>query len=346
LLNLCRSLFYAQIVALDCLLYLFTFFPLRVVMAVVALFLSRLPPLLIRTIPRSVCSVLPLRFQAVHLFDLMRMLVLVIVFSSLCYLDLSRMYHQIRGQGTIKLYIMTNMMEICDKLMCSLGQDVLDSLYISTCVLGPLHKGWTARRRMRVLGDFCVTAFFSVIHAVITPVFFVSLQIALHSNDTGLLLLVLVKNNFNELKKSVFKSVDEWSLFQHYCADACERVNLLIMLLLVCHQSYCAGHTLYPIPTEPYTSSSSHFFWADTNDTNRYFFWAASNFTSNSSNLSQVNGSDFAHFLTSPNISLTEPMEDNDADAHSTLWGMVLVFGSEVLVDSFKVRNTMSACPT
>jgi hypothetical protein len=224
---------------------------------------------------------------------------------------------------------MTNMMEICDKLMCSLGQDVLDSLYISTCVLGPLHKGWTFKRRMRVLGDFCVTTFFAVIHAMISLVFFISLQIALHSNDAGLLLLVLVKNNFNELKKSVFKSVDEWSLFQHYCSDAVERVNLMIMLLLACHQSYCAGHTLLS-PTSEHQSTSP---------STSYVFWASTDSSSNNSNLSHGNSSDFFN----TNTSSTESTSDGDMGVHSTLWGMVLVFGSEVLIDCFKVSTILAS---
>jgi hypothetical protein len=87
------------------LLYLFTFFPLRVLMACAALLISRLPQRVIRSIPRFIRSHLPIHFKPVHLFDLQRMTVLVIVFSSLCYIDLSRMYHQIRGQVRVRMQI-------------------------------------------------------------------------------------------------------------------------------------------------------------------------------------------------------------------------------------------------
>jgi len=45
------------------------------------------------------------------------------------FLDMSRIYHHIRGQEMIKLYVIISMVEIFDRLLSSFGQDVLDSLY-------------------------------------------------------------------------------------------------------------------------------------------------------------------------------------------------------------------------
>uniref|UniRef100_A0A915MKL0 Transmembrane protein 138 n=1 Tax=Meloidogyne javanica TaxID=6303 RepID=A0A915MKL0_MELJA len=39
------------------------------------------------------------------------------------------MYHLVRGQGVIKLYIFYNMLEVADKLFSSFGQDTLDALF-------------------------------------------------------------------------------------------------------------------------------------------------------------------------------------------------------------------------
>ena len=38
------------------------------------------------------------------------------------YVDTSRMYHVIRGQAVIKLYIFFNMLEVGDRLLASFGQ--------------------------------------------------------------------------------------------------------------------------------------------------------------------------------------------------------------------------------
>ncbi|CAN0049933.1 unnamed protein product, partial [Hapterophycus canaliculatus] len=40
---------------------------------------------------------------------------------SLQFLEMSRVYHYIRGQAMVKLYVLIAMVEIFDKLMCSFG---------------------------------------------------------------------------------------------------------------------------------------------------------------------------------------------------------------------------------
>ena len=44
------------------------------------------------------------------------------------FVDASRVYHSIRGQSAIKLYVIFNVMEMCDKLLCSFGLDILESI--------------------------------------------------------------------------------------------------------------------------------------------------------------------------------------------------------------------------
>ncbi|KAH9459677.1 hypothetical protein Pst134EB_007907 [Puccinia striiformis f. sp. tritici] len=50
------------------------------------------------------------------------------------------MYHSVRGQETIKLYVIFNVLEIADRLCCSFGQDILDSLF-SPSTLGRRNDG-------------------------------------------------------------------------------------------------------------------------------------------------------------------------------------------------------------
>ena len=54
-------------------------------------------------------------------------------------LDPSRIYHSIRGQAVLKLYVVFNVLEICDKLCCSMGVDILDALF-SKSTLGHPEK--------------------------------------------------------------------------------------------------------------------------------------------------------------------------------------------------------------
>lgn len=45
--------------------------------------------------------------------------------------DISLIYHMIGGQGTIKLYVMYNVLEIFDRLCQNFGSDVLETLFYS-----------------------------------------------------------------------------------------------------------------------------------------------------------------------------------------------------------------------
>ena len=65
-------------------------------------------------------------------------------------------------------------------------------------------------------------------------------QVTINSNESFLYLL-LIKNNFTELKTSVFKKVEEQNLFQITCADVVERFKLLLFCILVAVQNLSSG---------------------------------------------------------------------------------------------------------
>ncbi|KAK3146283.1 hypothetical protein QOZ80_3BG0264050 [Eleusine coracana subsp. coracana] len=78
------------------------------------------------------------RPNAADLSDYGCFVVLALGVASLQMIDISLIYHVIRGQGTIKLYVVYNVLEIFDKLCQSFGEDVLQVLFnsaegLSTC---------------------------------------------------------------------------------------------------------------------------------------------------------------------------------------------------------------------
>lgn len=168
----------------DSFLYAVTFLPLRVFLSALLAFTSFVYPRCVANpcswdLPASastdlaavsavcvrVCRGRHRRHRDFHrnnAYDLMRGLIVVIACLVLQTLQISRVYHYIRGQvsrhhrlvcsetssrthrglrcgcgvlvnvqATIKLYVLTAMFEILDKLMISFGQDTLDSLYWS-----------------------------------------------------------------------------------------------------------------------------------------------------------------------------------------------------------------------
>lgn len=80
------------------------------------------------------------QFHRSHGYDLLRVVLFGGALLGLQLLDMSRVYHYIRGQAMIKLYVIISMVEIFDRLISSFGQDVLDSLY------------WTVRTETTVGG--------------------------------------------------------------------------------------------------------------------------------------------------------------------------------------------------
>ncbi|CAK9149184.1 unnamed protein product [Ilex paraguariensis] len=79
----------------------------------------------------TLCSMQFQRLSAAELSDFGCFIVLAAGVTLLQLTDISLIYHMIRGQGTIKLYVVYNVLEIFDKLCQSFGGDVMQTLFNS-----------------------------------------------------------------------------------------------------------------------------------------------------------------------------------------------------------------------
>ncbi|KAF3320518.1 hypothetical protein FCM35_KLT15214 [Carex littledalei] len=111
-------------VCLDSFLSLLTIMPARILMTIWKLLKTRQL----------------LRPNAAELADYGCFIVLGLGVASLQMIDISLIYHVIRGQGTIKLYVVYNVLEIFDKLCQSFGEDVLQVLFNSAEGLSSCSK--------------------------------------------------------------------------------------------------------------------------------------------------------------------------------------------------------------
>ncbi|KAF5348675.1 hypothetical protein D9758_006827 [Tetrapyrgos nigripes] len=197
------------IVCLDSFLYTFTILPIRFALAVYRLLTPSGKPL-----------------APSQKADLLRTLLLVVSILILIPLtDASKIYHFIRGQDTIKLYVIFNALEIADRLCASIGQDILDCLF-SRSTLAP------STPTLRPLLYFSLALAYNVAHSIVMIYQLISLNVAVNSYDHALLTL-LVSNQFVEIKGSVFKKFEKDNLFQITCADIVERFTLALMLSVV-----------------------------------------------------------------------------------------------------------------
>uniref|UniRef100_A0A4W3HWJ1 Transmembrane anterior posterior transformation 1a n=1 Tax=Callorhinchus milii TaxID=7868 RepID=A0A4W3HWJ1_CALMI len=212
-----KLMFFGFFLCLDAFLYLFTLLPLRVLLA------------LMRFITLPCCGLSDGRLlQPAQVCDMLKGVIMVICFAMMHYVDYSMMYHLIRGQSVIKLYIIYNMLEVADRLFSSFGQDILDALY------------WTAtepkekkRAHIGVIPHFFMAVLYVFLHTILVMVQATTLNVAFNSHNKSLL-TIMMSNNFVEIKGSVFKKFEKNNLFQMSNSDIRERFTNYVLLLIVC----------------------------------------------------------------------------------------------------------------
>ena len=164
-----------------------------------------------------------------HKADILKGLLIIISCIILMYFDASRMYHGIRGQAAIKLYVIYNVLEVCDRLFSALGQDILECLFSKES----LERKPNGRSKVwRPFWLFILALCYNLVHA--TALFYqvITLNVAVNSYSNALLTL-LMSNQFVEIKSTVFKKFEKDNLFQLTCADVVERFQLWLMLIII-----------------------------------------------------------------------------------------------------------------
>ena len=145
-----------------------------------------------------------------HSYQLLQVSIIYIVYTyALLPISIGKLYHWIRGQAMLKLYVLIAMVEVFDRLMCSLGQDCLDSLY------------WNMTRRpksSRMVVSVVVVLVYAMVHSFLLFVHVATLNVAMNSADQALLSL-LIGGNFAEIKSTVFKKYNKPNLFKIAASD-------------------------------------------------------------------------------------------------------------------------------
>lgn len=138
-------------------------------------------------------------------------------------LEISRLYHDIRGQAHLKLYVTFGIIEVIDKLLSSIGQEIL-------LVLNGIPFRTENRVKLATFGVLAVL--YSTCHSYMLIYQCVSLNVAANSYSNALMALLL-SNQFAELKGAVFKKFEREGLFQVTMSDLTERFQLSVMLFVI-----------------------------------------------------------------------------------------------------------------
>ncbi|XP_018579272.1 protein TAPT1 homolog [Anoplophora glabripennis] len=221
-----RFMRYGFMQCTDSFLFVYTFLPIRVMLALWALI----------TRPFSKCFGLGDKknkriLTPAEICDLLKAVILLICSTIMVYVDTNMLYHLIKSQSVIKLYIFYNMLEIGDRLFSAFGQDTIDALF------------WTAteprgrkREHLGTIPHLLFAIVYVILHSVLVLFQATTLNVAINSSNKSLM-TIMMSNNFVELKGSVFKKFDKNNLFQVSCSDVRERFHLFILLFIVILQT-------------------------------------------------------------------------------------------------------------
>ncbi|XP_047322065.1 protein POLLEN DEFECTIVE IN GUIDANCE 1 [Impatiens glandulifera] len=150
--------------------------------------------------------------------------------------DISLIYHMIRGQGTVKLYVVYNILEIFDKLCQSFGGEVLQTLFNSAEGLANCPSENMGYWTWRFILDETLTLLSSIVHSFILLAQAITLSTCIVAHNNALLAL-LVSNNFAEIKSNVFKRFSKDNIQSMVYYDSVERFHILAFLLFVLAQN-------------------------------------------------------------------------------------------------------------
>ena len=122
---------------LDSFLFVFTFLPLRVLLACLSLIVRLVDAVLIREnlnnlniisrYPLTIFGIVSTHRQGrllhpAEIIDVLKYLIIGTCCYAMSYVDTSMLYHMIKSQSVIKLYLMYNMIEVADRLFSAFGK--------------------------------------------------------------------------------------------------------------------------------------------------------------------------------------------------------------------------------
>ncbi|KAK8667913.1 hypothetical protein V6N13_105390 [Hibiscus sabdariffa] len=175
------------------------------------------------------------RLSAAELCDFGCFVILACGIILLGQTDISLIYHMIRGQGTIKLYVVYNVLEIFDKLCQNFGGDVFQTLFYSAEGLANCSQENMRFWIRRFVSDQALAVVFSnILIFKQSQAITLSTCIVAHNNE---LFVLLVSNNFAEIKSSVFKRFSKDNIHNLAYADSIERFHISAFLISVLAQN-------------------------------------------------------------------------------------------------------------
>lgn len=179
---------------------------------------------------RGQISLLSMKNNIIYKNDLLSVIGIITTLFLLKNLDTSRIYHNIRAGTAVKLYFMTQVLDIADRLLSASGQDILRVIYKFNSI--SVNNRLSLVKVSQFFALYVLSILYLWFHSYALVYQVMALNVAINSYSNALLTLIL-SNQFSELKSAVFKRTEREGLFQASCADLNERFLILIMLAII-----------------------------------------------------------------------------------------------------------------
>ncbi|KTW30785.1 hypothetical protein T552_00497 [Pneumocystis carinii B80] len=215
-----KVLLFGWLICLDTLMYFFTISPLRFIKVLYKIFKNNL---ICENKDRKESNI-----KSCEKIDILEGLLILGTCIILQRLDASRIYHNIRGQATIKLYVIYNVLEIGDRLLSAFGQDVIECFFSKVSSREDLTKYYYLNLSLY----FILALITNVLHTTMLFYQVMTLNVTVNSYSNALLTL-LISNQFVEIKGTIFKKFENENMLQMTLADIVERFQLTLMLSII-----------------------------------------------------------------------------------------------------------------
>ncbi|KAL7306414.1 hypothetical protein TKK_0001831 [Trichogramma kaykai] len=224
-------MWYGFLQCADSFLYVYTFLPIRFVMALWALITRPFKYFFTKDKRQGKDKIL----RPAEICDLLKGIIVVCCWILTWEVDTSMMYHLVKSQSVIKLYIFYNMLEVGDRLFSAFGQDAIDALLWTATESKTKHR-FSRTQHLGTIPHLFFALIYVLLHSILVLFQATTLNVAINSSNKALL-TIMMSNNFVELKGSVFKKFDKKNFFQLSCSDVRERFHLTMLLLVVTLQT-------------------------------------------------------------------------------------------------------------
>ncbi|KAK6921610.1 Tapt1 family [Dillenia turbinata] len=227
--------------------------------------LTIMPTRIVLTLRRLLNTRQFMKPGAAELSDFSCFIVMICGVGLLQRADISLIYHMIRGQGIVKLYVVYNVLEIFDKLCQSFGGEVLETLFNTAEGLATCSPESTRYWVWRFISDLALAVGASNILYLLCSLFryqklflthsaclFLNAFILVHSfillaqavtlstcivAHNNALLAMLISNNFAEIKSNVFKRFSKDNVHNLVHLDSVERFHISAFIIFVLAQN-------------------------------------------------------------------------------------------------------------